>query len=520
MRKSIRFLLISIICLLAFASTGSNQGLLKGFQIIGVKGAEMAKIESVMRFSGKAIKASKILKEIERVGLTQSNSVLASVIANAGKEKISLKDVIVPLSGKTIRLEEWEILPKCFGLKSTEDKTEQSTQANHESTNKPVFCSSSLNSVASLRLDGKSLHLEQIYQGPRSPEQIVEVAHPLSLMQEKSMVLNISASPGGNVEAFFVDTKGQFQELEAPDAKNLKDLIKRTTQAEGLLSQKTSSDWESFFQPFLLEKEPFTCPDGVVIEKKTRFIIRSNEVNHKSLKLAEVPVLMDNFIPYIDLEYSRPFATYVDKIQRIPKLKKDKIGIVIRHPADLPKPQAEQWAEKAEKLKKLIGDENVLFDPSKDEFQRFLNDTPKRGKEVIIIEITHTQDGIILKDGIYTSADVLKCGDLSGITYLLTGIGSCSFPLLEKGAVVDAFRLKGVDIINATAREVPCEIALKRIDELIHILKNIEKYDIWADQLLKFINERLRQSGEKDADDEDWNIGKLPCCGDPETLTT
>jgi len=178
----------------------------------------------------------------------------------------------------------------------------------------------------------------------------------------------------------------------------------------------------------------------------------------------------------------------VSKINNIPKINRENIVFVIRLPA-MNKSEQEKWQQEIGELREVIGEQNVLFNPSRDEFNKMLQN---RGKDIIAVEMTHTDKGIILKNNErYTSRDVLRAGDLSHIKYLLSGLGTCQLPLLEKGNFSASLRKKGVGIVNASYREVSTEIALKRLRELINILKNIEGYDFYPYHLIDIIDQRL-----------------------------
>jgi len=85
----------------------------------------------------------------------------------------------------------------------------------------------------------------------------------------------------------------------------------------------------------------------------------------------------------------------------------------------------------------------------------------------------------------------LECGDLSHIKYLIAGPGTCSLPRLEKGNFAATLREKGVGIMNTSYREVSTEIALKRLRELIRILKDVEEYNLPAYYLPDMIDQLI-----------------------------
>ena len=128
-----------------------------------------------------------------------------------------------------------------------------------------------------------------------------------------------------------------------------------------------------------------------------------------------------------------------------------------------------------------------------------------RRKEVVLIELTHTDRGILLRNNErYVAKDVLGSGDLSHVKYLVAGPGTCSLARLESGEFVSALREKGVGVINTSYREVSSEIALKRLQQMILIFKDVEQYNIPAYYLLDVVDQTLGISGQ-----ETTNITRL-----------
>jgi len=83
-----------------------------------------------------------------------------------------------------------------------------------------------------------------------------------------------------------------------------------------------------------------------------------------------------------------------------------------------------EWENTVAELQKIVGKENVLFNPTKQEFGNMLS---KHKKDIVVIELTHTDKGLALKGNeIFSSNDILKGKDLSHIKYLLSGLGTCN----------------------------------------------------------------------------------------------
>lgn len=285
------------------------------------------------------------------------------------------------------------------------------------------------------------------------------------------------------------DNNGSVKSLDKNSAIEFRKLLKYTSNTKGKLGNSIIKRWEDFFEHNLSsynKPELWKSHDDRDVKIKPTLIIKSNEVNYKYSNLEKVPVLKDNFLIFIaskkkeEQNLAETTATeLVTKINQIPKLLKENVVFTIRPPkGNMTKDMQMEFEQAVIELERLVGEENVLFDPSKKDFNQIFNN---QEKEIIVIELTHTDGGITLKDDeIYTSTDVLNCVDLSHIKYLMAGPGTCSLPKLEEGQFAAALREKGVGITNASYGEVNADIILKRLQELIHILEHVDEYDFPA----------------------------------------
>lgn len=316
------------------------------------------------------------------------------------------------------------------------------------------------------------------------------------------LIIDLFVGEKDTVHVNFVDAGGNVQRVNPEVSKELGKLLNITATTHGKLGNSLIARWQRFYNTnlsHLSKPTSWICPDGRPVKIKPILIIKSNEVNYKYANLEKVPVLADNFIIFIankakETDTSETSAKdLVTKINNIPKPTKRNLAFIIRLP-DMSKSEREKWHKEIHNLQKLIGKNNVLVDPSKEEFEGMLQN---KGKDIIAIELTHTDRGILLKNGErYTSKDIKQSGDLSHIKYLISGIGTCNLPRLEDGRFAASLRGKGVGIINASYREVSSDVALEKLRELINILRNIEKYDLYPYHLIDIIDQRLGISGE------------------------
>lgn len=292
--------------------------------------------------------------------------------------------------------------------------------------------------------------------------------------------------------------------MDNESSKELRKLLNVTAKTKGKFGSTLLEKWERFYNSNLapLARQTFwTCPDGKKIRLKPLLIIESNDVNYKYANLEKVPVLADNFIIFIASKPSDaqniPGAIakdIVNRINSIPKLTKENMAFIIRLPDEISKEDKEKWDKEINNLQALLGKNSILVDPSKDAIGKMFQNI---GKDIVAFEITHTDKGILLKNGErYISKDIKQGGDLSHIKYLIGGLGTCNLARLEDGNFAGSLREKGVGIIHAPYSEVSSDIALRKFKELINILRTIEKYDISPYYLLDIINQRLGISGE------------------------
>lgn len=313
-----------------------------------------------------------------------------------------------------------------------------------------------------------------------------------------------------------VDSSGRVKGI-APDATNeLRHLIKSTVNTKAKLGEQFLKKWDSFYDTHLksLNKPTYwNSPDDKLIKLKPVLIIKSNEVNYKYANLEKVPALADNFIVFIaskQREGKNVAKTTAEeltkKIKDIPRLSRENVVFAIRPPrSGVAEDMRKKWKETTVRLEQVVGIENVLFNPSKQDFTKMLNN---QEKEIIVIELTHTEEGITLNGNeIYTSLDILKGGNLSHIKYLIAG-NTCSLPQLEKGELAAAFRKKGVGIMNTSFGKVSMDTVLKRLRELIRVLENIDGYDL-PTYYLPDIIDQLIDAPDPERERGTTNLGKL-----------
>ena len=329
---------------------------------------------------------------------------------------------------------------------------------------------------------------------------------------KNGFILDLLVGGDGSVDLNIADRSGKISHLNEETSKEFRKLMEDST-ASGS-SERLTGDWDKFYDKnlsHLTNQKTSTSFSDSGIKRKPVLIIKSNMVNYKYDNLEKVKALRDNFIIFIASDGQHGKSTseksakeLARKIKNIPKIKRDNTVFIIRLPDEVANsPIRREWDIEVDKLRDIVGKENVLFDPSKDEFSKILE---KRGKDIIAIEMTHTDKGIVFGNGEeYTSRDIKMGQDLSHIKYLLSGLGTCRLCGLEEGGFVSSLKGKGLGIVNGTYRLVSSDVALKRLRELNNLFKDIERHDLYPYHLLDVIDQRLNTL---DKDKGTINLGK------------
>lgn len=326
----------------------------------------------------------------------------------------------------------------------------------------------------------------------RQIEEIKEAAKALN----NGVVMDVFKGSKNTVQANIADSEGNLHPVDSRAAEELEYLLEKTANAKGKLGERFVERWDKFSHAHLapLAKPTYwKSPDGTEVKLKPPLIIRSDEATFKYANLEKVPALMDNFIVFIDLKNMETSTMELArKINSIPSITKNNTVFALRLPDMEKHTELEQkWKEKMAELEEIVGKENVFHDPSKEEFSKMLSN---QAKDIIVIELTHTGDGIILKGSeVYTSKDLEKLDDLSHIKYLMSGLGTCKLPQLEDGRFVTTLREKGVNVINATYGKGSTKEALQGIEILIQLFPSLEGANIRAYHLIDIIHQILRQ---------------------------
>ena len=310
-----------------------------------------------------------------------------------------------------------------------------------------------------------------------------------------AIVLDLYKDSANKLHANIHSSNGDSWQLEDSDASDLQKMIQASFASNR--SEKVEEKWTRFYQNHLSElasPEVKSLSGGATIKLKPILIINSNIADHKYNNLKKINALRDNFSIFItskrgtSSDSPQSTATEVaERINAIPPLTKDNVVIAIRPPKEgATKKIQSEWEMLVGELRELVGQNNVVFNPDKKSFREVFS---RQDKDIIVIEITHTGEGIRLKGGDeFKTNDVIGLGDLSRIKLLIGG-NSCRLPKLDNGKFAQALLRQGVGIINGTYDTVPHDTIVKRMQLLKIILHNIQDFDIPAIYLQDIIDQ-------------------------------
>jgi len=343
-------------------------------------------------------------------------------------------------------------------------------------------------------------------KGEGSPFLIEREQNNLAAASEigNCLIFDYFLDSDGKAYIHTVRTGGVVDTFSADAARKYQRLIDQTLNLSGPIDDLIPK-WEKFYKDHLAEfaeeqKVPLSFGGNRYISIKPLLIIKSNIDNPNLTRLESIPVLRDNFILFFSMKPDKGNAPAADdlvkRITNAPVLTRENAMFIIRPPKEgMTSEQQEQWSQLIHGLKGLVGEENVVFNPDKDKFVDSFKD---KGKEIVIIEITHTKDGIVLSnEDVFKTVDIDQLGDLSHIKYLWGG-NSCSLPKIDGGKLISALRDNGVGIINASYSTVSMSTVLKRLEILTQILKNTELFKMPVYYLPDIIDQSTQiKDGEK-----------------------
>lgn len=275
--------------------------------------------------------------------------------------------------------------------------------------------------------------------------------------------------------SLLLTVNGKVRSINDAVAVEFNRLLKNTANRVGPLGE-LPKEWGDFVEKYLSgysKVQIWEAHNHQTVRLKPRLIIKSNQANYKYANLERIPVLMDNFNVYVTQNPGVTATSLVKKIRNMPRLGRDNVLFLFR----LPEMEAElqkDWENAIEQLQEIVGKDNAHLDPSKTELQTAMN---RQDKNLVVFEFTHTHQGIVLKDNeMYQADDIMRGESLSHIKYLI-GLSCCNLQKLEDGRFVDSLQKQGVGIVDGPLRAVDAPIGLRRLKQMIEIMRNIKRYE-------------------------------------------
>lgn len=295
------------------------------------------------------------------------------------------------------------------------------------------------------------------------------------------VILDLEVADDGNqCRLDVVESSRGITEADQAAAKEFHKLLRITARVRGKIGKSLQRKWDAFYRDNLVglgHAKMVTLADGSEVRLKPPLIIRSSEIENGLANIDRIQALSDHFTVIVAARYEfggkihETSATQLaDKINSMPSLARGNVVFIIRTPDNLKVSQRRRWEDARRALESVIGSDRVVYDPTKTEFQNALAD---KGSDVIVIELTHTDQGIVLRDDYrYVSEDVRAGQELKHIKSLLAGLGSCDLPAIQDGDLINALLEKGTGLINFRSTTISEDVAYRRLLRLIKLLRD------------------------------------------------
>lgn len=324
-----------------------------------------------------------------------------------------------------------------------------------------------------------------------------------SLEREGNDVFIIDLFEKGKNRIVSIYSKRGYDYLDDPYTEQFRKVLHKTLRVRGRIGERLNNEWKELLSRISLDIKPVSIDiEGKRIRiNKPLLFIRSSDFNINFANLEKVPALRENFIIHL-LFRNTTASELAEKIKAIPQLSKHNVMMIVRLPDELSTIEREEWEGLIRRFREVIGEESLLYNPTYREFSNFIQNNKKN---VVMIEVTHTDKGIVLKGNRkFTYRDVLKMKGLHHIKYLISGIGSCELGSMDNGRFVRSLRQKGVSLINLSHEKLKGEEVIENFKILLNLLKNAEFIHIPAYRIPDLIHQ-IKGKGEKGV----INIGKL-----------
>ena len=237
-------------------------------------------------------------------------------------------------------------------------------------------------------------------------------------------------------------------------AKSFRDLVKSAIHEAG----NTNRHWAAFYKEFFSGKR-------LLGDQKPALVIVSDDITPGWDNLNKINTLMDQFtlylVPRSNLDFIAASLEFTSAIDEIPRVGEGKMGIIVSY-------HDESLELHLNSLRDTIGKENVLINPTTDEFLKFLSN---RSFETLFIDIEVVDGRIKLKDWVVGRFEILNLNRFDNIKYLAFGYFGTNSRKSWDWEILRIFSMKGVGMISLTRQSLDKKKVKKRILGFTKLLK-------------------------------------------------
>lgn len=302
-----------------------------------------------------------------------------------------------------------------------------------------------------------------------------------------------------------IDWQDNVREAEPAQAQKFRELFEDANIAgRAELGERHQREWQELIDNLLgdLIADPDrSYPDGIGSRPKQLLVLRTNHIDYGFAGLEKVHALNSNFNLAVTGKSLRPGETretpvdeLADRLGNAPALRADNVLFVVNL-SEVESSRLPAWEEALTKLRSVVGHERVLVDPSK---QTLLKAIENSEEEVGVAVVGHFPNGILCRDGeIISSRDIESMAAFKGLRFLFP-LG-CKFQSLERGALEQAFRAKGIELTLSSYRMVNEVDVLQGLTQLTDVLSSTKALDspgipvyhlpgiLWSPEFMKLI---------------------------------
>ncbi|RLC76926.1 MAG: hypothetical protein DRI61_12435 [Chloroflexi bacterium] len=284
----------------------------------------------------------------------------------------------------------------------------------------------------------------------------------------------------------YLSTKGEAPKLRVfhdnvtylrptDTARKLVWLVKRTLKKQG----NFQSYWTEFYRKELmpLVDERHFGDSKEKIMARPILVLVGDEISSEWILLQRVRVLGENFAFFLLPDKAKGFwpsiQDFLHKVDTLVKLNQENFAIVVQ----TCNKELNGQVYRLRKVRKILGDSNVLVDPSK---KQFLNLLYNRKIRIALMQVKVTDEEIKLNGKQLSWRDILRGGKLAHLRYIIlvpqgTGWGK---------KVLRAMQTKGAGLVSILPKRPLGDEELTRLASLVRINDGTNPIVLWLPSAL------------------------------------